>query len=413
MAEKLAVSPLAPDHFPSLDKVEGVELFTAPIGAGYHGRHNLLLARMIEGTSVAGVLTNSKCPSAPIDWCRDNLPTGVARGLVVNAGNANAFVGRVGADTVLATAEATAKLLGGVPSEIFISSTGVIGEPLDPQPLVAALEQTLKHSVDFEAAANAIRTTDTFAKGAGASFDIDGVDVTISGIAKGSGMIAPNMATMLSYIFTDVPVSAVVLRSILLEGNAKSFNAITVDNDTSTSDTCLVFATGAAKARGLVPITDLDDPRCAEFAQALHAVLKDLALQIIRDGEGATKLMVVNVSGAVSNQSADIIARSIANSPLVKTALAGEDANWGRVVAAVGKAGEPADRDKLQIRFGDLVVAKQGYRSADYSEEDASQYMKNQQVDIGVDLGLGAGEATVYGCDLTHGYVTINGDYRS
>ncbi|MCZ4273894.1 bifunctional glutamate N-acetyltransferase/amino-acid acetyltransferase ArgJ [Maritalea porphyrae] len=413
MAKVTAVSPLAPESFPGLAKVEGAELFTASIGEGYHGRANLFVARMVPGTTVAGVLTKSKCPSAPIDWCKQNLVAGSARALVVNAGNANAFVGKVGAQTVQKTADAAAELLHCEPGEVFISSTGVIGEPLDAKPLVAALAQSLKQSADYEAAANTIRTTDTFAKGAGASFDLDGVDVCISGIAKGSGMIAPNMATMLSYIFTDVPIAANVLQAILVEGNAKSFNAITVDSDTSTSDTCLVFATGAAKGRGLEPITSLDDPRCTDFSQALHAVLHDLALQIIRDGEGATKLMVVKVVGATSDQSADVIARSIANSPLVKTALAGEDANWGRVVAAVGKAGEPADRDKLQIRFGDLVVAKEGYRSPDYSEAVASQYMKNQEIEIGVDLGLGAGEATIYGCDLTHGYVSINGDYRS
>lgn len=413
MAQVSAVSPLAPDQFPQLEKVDGVELFVAPIGAGYHGRKNLLVARMIEGTSVAGVLTKSKCPSAPIDWCKENLAQGSARGLVVNAGNANAFVGRVGAKTVQQTADAAANLLQCDASQIFVSSTGVIGEPLDAGPLVNAMGAALDAPATYEDAANAIRTTDTFAKGAGASFDLDGVEVVISGIAKGSGMIAPNMATMLSYLFTDVPVSAGVLQAILTAGNAKSFNAITVDSDTSTSDTCLVFATGAAKTRGVEPIASLDDPRCADFAQALHAVLKDLALQIIRDGEGATKLMVVKVEGAASDESADVIARSIANSPLVKTALAGEDANWGRVVMAVGKAGEPADRDKLQIRFGDYVVAKEGYRSPDYSEDDASEYMKNQQIEIGVSLGLGDGEATVYGCDLTHGYVSINGDYRS
>jgi len=413
MTNDLAVSPMAPDGFPDLNRVGGVELFTAPIGEGYQGRDNLLVVRMAADTAVAGVLTKSKCPSAPIDWCKKNLGAGLARGLVVNAGNANAFVGKVGAETVEHTANAAAKLLNCATSEIYISSTGVIGEPLDAGPLVGALESAFKHGADFEAAANAIRTTDTFAKGAGASFDIDGVDVSISGIAKGSGMIAPDMATMLSYVFTDVPVAADVLQAVLVAGNDKSFNAITVDSDTSTSDTCLVFATGVAKEKGLEAIASLDDPRCAEFAQALHAVLKDLALQIIRDGEGASKLMVVKVNGAQSNQSADVIARSIANSPLVKTALAGEDANWGRVVAAVGKAGEPANRDKLQIRFGDLIVAKDGFRSPNYSEAQASEYMQNQEIEIGVDIGLGTGEACVYGCDLTHGYVTINGDYRS
>ncbi|MGJ8528971.1 bifunctional glutamate N-acetyltransferase/amino-acid acetyltransferase ArgJ [Maritalea sp.] len=413
MAEVSSVSPLAPKEFPSLSQIDGVELFSAPIGEGYHGRNNLFFARFIEGTCVAGVLTKSKCPSAPIDWCRENLGYGLARGLVVNAGNANAFVGNVGALTVQHTAVAAAKMLGCSTSEIFISSTGVIGEPLDHEPLVDALKKAPQLPADFEAAANAIRTTDTFAKGAGAQFDLDGVSVSISGIAKGSGMIAPDMATMLSYVFTDVPISVEILRTLLKDANAFSFNAITVDSDTSTSDTCLVFATGAAKARGVEPIVSPEDPRCADFKQALSAVLKDLALQIIRDGEGATKMMVVKVSGAVSDLSADIVARSIANSPLVKTALAGEDANWGRVVAAIGKAGEPAERDKLQIRFGDLLVAKNGFRSAAYTEEDASQYMKSDEIQISVDLGVGDGNATIYGCDLTHGYISINGDYRS
>lgn len=413
MAKVETVSPLAPESFPELKAIEGVELFTAFIGKGYHGRKNLLLGKFIEGTSVAGVVTTSKCPSAPVDWCKEHLPKGKARGLVVNAGNANAFVGKIGAETVSKTATSAAELLGCAPEEIFISSTGVIGEPLDPAPVAAAMQAAINAPIGLEEAANTIRTTDTFAKGAGASFDLDGVEVAIAGIAKGSGMIAPNMATMLSYIFTDVPIAASVLQTLLSRGNSKSFNAITVDSDTSTSDTCLVFATGAAASRGVEPITSLDDPRIDIFAQALDGVLMDLALQIIRDGEGITKLIIVNVSGATSDQSAARIARSIADSPLVKTAVAGADANWGRVVAAVGKAGEPADRDKLEIRFGDLLLATNGYRSPNYSEEAASAYMKGEEIEINVDLGIGDGQATIYGCDLTHGYISINADYRS
>lgn len=408
---ELDTSPLAPEQFAELNPVAGVDLFTAPIGNGYKGRNNLLLAKLCEGTQVAGVFTTSKCASAPIDWCKAHIGSGAARGLLVNAGNANAFVGKVGAETVEKTAQAAAAFIGCTPQEIFISSTGVIGEPLDPAPMMDTIGQLNEDRLgDYEAAANAIRTTDTYAKGGGAVLDVDGVEINISGIAKGSGMIAPNMATMLAYVFTDAPISAEVLNALLKPANEASFNAITVDSDTSTSDCCLLFATGQADIK---PIDDIDDPRCALFANALNAVLHDLALQIVCDGEGAQKLITVKVEGAVSDASADVIARSIANSPLVKTAVAGEDANWGRVVMAVGKAGEPADRDKLQIRFGDLLLTDQGQRSPYYREEDAAAYMKNDQIEIGIDLGLGVGAATIYTCDLTHGYITINGDYRS
>lgn len=408
---ELDISPLAPAQFAELNDIDGVDIFTTSIAGGYKGRDNLLLAKFCEGTSVAGVFTTSKCASAPIDWCKTYIKNGVARGLLVNAGNANAFVGKVGAKTVEDTAQAAAAFIGCTPQEIYLSSTGVIGEPLDPQPMMEAIALLDEAKLGgYEAAANAIRTTDTYAKGAGATLDLDGVEINISGIAKGSGMIAPNMATMLAYVFTDAPIAADVLDALLKPANKASFNAITVDSDTSTSDCCLLFATGKAD---IEPITKLDDPRCALFAEALHAVLHDLALQIVCDGEGAQKLITVKVEGATSDQSADVIARSIANSPLVKTAVAGEDANWGRVVMAVGKAGEPADRDKLQIRFGDLLLTDQGQRSPHYREEDAAAYMKNDQIEIGVDLGLGDGVATIYTCDLTHGYITINGDYRS
>ncbi len=408
----LAVSPLAPERFPDMPDVAGVELFTGATGTYKGGRDNVLLARFTPGTAVAGVLTRSRCASAPIEWCRQHLPGGVARGLVVNAGNANAFTGIKGAVSTRAVADHAAGLIGCSADEMFLGSTGVIGEPLDPAPLMRVLDgMDLARPKGLEAAARTIMTTDTFAKGAIRTVVLDGQTVTIAGIAKGSGMIAPDMATMLSFIFTDAPVAAPVLQALLSRHIETSFNAITVDSDTSTSDTCLLFATGAAN--GVAPIAKLDDPRADAFGDALHEVLLDLALQIVRDGEGANKFIKVEVTGAESDKSAAIIGRSIANSPLIKTAIAGEDANWGRVVMAVGKAGEPADRDRLRISFGPHLVADQGVRSPDYSEADVSAYMKGQELEISVDLGLGSGQAVIYTCDLTHGYIAINADYRS
>jgi glutamate N-acetyltransferase/amino-acid N-acetyltransferase len=406
------VSPLAPHSYPELPEIAGVRFATAEAGIKYKGRTDVLLAVFDEGTSVAGVFTRSKCPSAPVDWCRDNLGGGVARALLVNSGNANAFTGMKGRHTVEVSAGHAAAALGVKASEVFLASTGVIGEPLDPQKFASVTQQMAGRlgAGPWMDAAKAIMTTDTYPKLAGASVVIDGVTVSIAGIAKGSGMIAPDMATMLSFVFTDAPISAVALQELLQPQIDKSFNAITVDSDTSTSDTCLVFATGKAK---VAQITSTGDPRAKALAAALGKVLHELAMLVVRDGEGATKLVTITVDGATTDSSARRVALSIANSPLVKTAIAGEDANWGRVVAAVGKAGEPADRDRLSIAFGDFVVAEAGERAASYDEAAASAYMKNQELDLRVGLGLGAGRATVYTCDLTHGYIDINGSYRS
>ena len=406
------VSPLAPKSYPDLPEIAGVRFATAEAGIKYKGRTDVLLAAFDPGTTVAGVFTSSKCPSAPVDWCRDNLKGGVARGLLVNSGNANAFTGMKGKHTVEVSAAHAAKALGVAPSEIFLASTGVIGEPLDPVKFAGVTTEMANrlNAGPWMDAAKAIMTTDTYAKVATATVEFDGVTVSISGIAKGSGMIAPAMATMLSFIFTDAPISAAVLQGLLQPLINRSFNAVTVDSDTSTSDTCLVFATGKAPVDA---INSAEDPRAGAFAEALGDVLHELAILVVRDGEGATKMVTVNVEGATSDESAFRIAQSIANSPLVKTAIAGEDANWGRVVMAVGKAGEPADRDRLRIAFGDFVVAENGERSPAYDEAAASAYMKNEELELNVGLGLGGGSATVYTCDLTHGYIDINGSYRS
>ena len=406
------VSPLAPKSFPDLPAVAGARFATAEAGIKYKNRTDVLLMAFDEGTVVAGVVTRSKCSSAAVDWCKANLPHGTARGLVVNSGNANAFTGAKGQKSVELTADFAAKALGCAPWEIFLASTGVIGEPLDASKFAGVLDTMATRLVDgpWMDPAKAIMTTDTFPKLSGSILEIDGAEVTINGIAKGSGMIAPDMATMLSFVVTDMPIAANVLKALLTRHNQTSFNSITVDSDTSTSDTLLAFATGKAAVE---PITSLDDPRAEIFGEALRDVLFDLAIQVVRDGEGATKQVSVHVEGAVSDESAFRIAKAIADSPLVKTAIAGEDANWGRVVMAVGKAGEPADRDKLAIRFGDLLVAKDGERAAVYDEAATSAYMKGEDLELTVSLGLGEGRATVYTCDLTHGYITINGDYRS
>jgi glutamate N-acetyltransferase/amino-acid N-acetyltransferase len=332
--------------------------------------------------------------------------------LLVNSGNANAFTGMKGRTSVAASAAYVAEALGCSTDEVFLASTGVIGEPLDPLKfgrVTTEMSGRLAGTRWMEPA-KAIMTTDTFPKLAAATVELDGVPVVIAGIAKGSGMIAPDMATMLCFVFTDAPIDGQVLQSLLQPQVGRSFNSITVDSDTSTSDTCLVFATGKA---AIAPITSAADPRATVLAEVLGDVLHELAMLVVRDGEGATKLVTVTVEGAESDRSAFRIAQSIANSPLVKTAIAGEDANWGRVVMAVGKAGEPADRDKLSIAFGDIIVAENGERSLGYDEAAASTYMKNQELELRVGLGLGAGIATVYTCDLTHGYISINGDYRS
>ena len=406
------VSPLAPKTYPELPDIAGVRFATGEAGIKYKNRTDVLLVALDEGTTVAGVFTRSKCPSAAVDWCRDNLGGGTARALLVNSGNANAFTGKKGKAAVALSAEIVSKSLGVAPSDIFLASTGVIGEPL-PAEKFAGVTDELRGRLaagPWMDAAKAIMTTDTFPKVATATVEFDGVPVKIAGIAKGSGMIAPDMATMLSFVFTDAPIAAPVLQQLLQPAIDVSFNAVTVDSDTSTSDTCLVFATGKAD---LAPIAAADDPRAAAFAEALGDVLQELAIHVVRDGEGATKMVTVTVEGAESDRSAFRIAQSIANSPLVKTAIAGEDANWGRIVMAVGKAGEPADRDRLAISFGDIRVATEGERDPAYDEARTSAYMKNEDIDVRVGLGLGSGSATVYTCDLTHGYITINGDYRS
>jgi glutamate N-acetyltransferase/amino-acid N-acetyltransferase len=409
------VSPLAPKSYPTLPAIEGVRIATAEAGIRYKNRTDVLYVTLPKDTTVAGVFTRSKCPSAPVDWCRKNLAKGAARALVVNSGNANAFTGKKGAEAVKLTADIAAEAAGCRASQVFIASTGVIGEPLDAtkfENVLAACEKKAKPTAWLDAA-KAIMTTDTFPKVATRTVNLGGVEVTINGIAKGAGMIAPDMATMLSFIFTDAPIAAPVLQTLLKKGADKSFNCVTVDSDTSTSDTLLFFATGAASAKGAPAISLPSDRRLKEFRGALEALLCDLAQQVARDGEGARKFVTVKVTGATGATSAKRIAMAIANSPLVKTAVAGEDANWGRVVMAVGKAGEPAERDKLAIWFGNIRVAVKGARDPEYDEAKTSAYMKGDEITIRVDLGLGRGEATAWTCDLTKAYVEINGDYRS
>jgi glutamate N-acetyltransferase/amino-acid N-acetyltransferase len=409
------ISPLAPKNVPALPPIEGVRLATAEAGIRYRDRTDVLYVALAKDTAVAGVFTRSKCPSAPVDWCRKNLDKGTARALVVNSGNANAFTGRKGAEAVKLTADIAAKAAGCRASQVFIASTGVIGEPLDASKFDGVLETCERRAAPdgWLDAAKAIMTTDTFPKVATRTATIGGVEVTINGIAKGAGMIAPDMATMLSFVFTDAPIAAPVLQALLKKGADRSFNCVTVDGDTSTSDTLLLFATGAAARSGAPTITLPSDRRLAPFRQGLEDLLIDLAQQVARDGEGARKFVTVKVTGATGASSAKRIAMAIANSPLVKTAVAGEDANWGRVVMAVGKAGEQAERDKLAIWFGDIRVAFKGARDPDYDEAATSAYMKNDEILIRVDLGLGRGEATAWTCDLTKAYVEINGDYRS
>ncbi len=409
------VSPLAPKRQPKVPPVPGVRFATGEAGIKYKGRTDVWLALLDEGTQVAGVFTRSKCPSAPVDWCRENLKQGSARAVVVNSGNANAFTGLKGRDSVALTAKIAAKAAGCKPQEVFIASTGVIGEPLDATKFEGVLEACAKRVADgpWIDAARAIMTTDTFPKALSRKAKIDGHEVVLAGIAKGAGMIAPDMATMLSFVFTDAPIAAPVLQALLSKGVKGSFNAVTVDSDTSTSDTLMLFATGKAAARGVPAITEVGDARLSGFKRALNSLLLELAHLVCKDGEGARKFVEVRVAGAASSRSAKRVALSIANSPLVKTAIAGEDANWGRVVMAVGKAGEPADRDRLDISFGDIMVAQQGARAPSYDEAAVSAYMKGEHIVITADLGLGRGKATVWTCDLTKAYVEINGDYRS
>lgn len=415
MAKITHVSPLAPKGgFPELPVIDGVRFAAVEAGVRYSGRTDVMLAELCEGSAIAGVFTRSTTRSAAVIDCQEkvtlDLPGKAA--ILVNSGNSNAFTGQSGFDSVAKITEAVANEMGIDPKRVFTASTGVIGEPLKWERITAKIADLnaalTPDSMDM--AARAIMTTDTFPKGATQSADLDGTTIKIAGFAKGSGMIAPDMATMLCYIFTDAAISRDVLQQCLWLDNAKTFNCVTVDGDTSTSDTVLVGATGKAD---MAPITDFADPRVHAFREALHAVMKDLAIQIARDGEGATKLIEVQVTGANANGPAHRVAMAIANSPLVKTAVAGEDPNWGRIVMAVGKAGERAERDRLTIWFGDILVAENGWVSPSYTEEAGAAYMKNDEIVIRVDLGLDDGAATVWSCDLTHGYITINADYRS
>ena len=405
------LSPLALP-LPALPPVAGVRLGAVEAGIRYRNRTDLVMLELAAGTSVAGVFTRNRCPGAPIDWCRAALRGGRARAVVVNAGNANVFTGRAGRETCAVTAAAAAKLVGCKPSEVFIASTGVIGEVLATDRLTAALPglHVALRDDGWEAAARGIMTTDTFPKAATRVARIGATEVRITGIAKGSGMIAPDMATMLCFIATDAKIPGAVLDKLLRKGVAGSFNATTVDSDTSTSDTVLLFATGQARH---VRVPAAGGPMLRGFAAALNEVLSDLALAVVRDGEGATKFVRIDVRGAVTARSARRVAMAVANSPLVKTAIAGEDANWGRIVMAVGKAGEPADRDRLSVAVGGVWMAKDGGVVPGYDETPVVAHMKGREIAIEIDLGLGRGSGTAWTCDLTHGYIDINGSYRS
>ena len=408
MAKITKVSPLAPAAFPDLPLIDGVRFATVAAGVRYQGRTDVMLAVLDPGTAVAGVFTRSATRAAPVLDCQDKIggPSDGPAAILVNSGNANAFTGQYGRASVDQITAAVAQATGVAQNRVFTSSTGVIGEPLPHDRIVARLDElTAGLRADaLEEAARAIMTTDTFPKGASAQVEIDGKTVSIAGIAKGSGMIAPDMATMLVYIFTDAKIDQSALQRMLAEQTDRTFNCITVDSDTSTSDSLLLCATGAS---------GVEATGNADFARALESVMLDLAHQVVKDGEGATKFVEIRVTGAASDADAKVHGMAIANSPLVKTAIAGEDPNWGRVVMAIGKSGAAADRDTLSISFGDILVAEKGWVSPTYREEDAAAYMKGQELVIAVDLGLGEGKATVWTCDLTHGYIEINADYRS
>ncbi len=408
-------SPLAPESVPRLTAIDGVRLATRACGIKYRGRSDVCLMAFDPGTTIAGVFTRSKTASAPVDWCRRALTGGRARAVLVNSGNANAFTGRLGEDSTAAIAQATAATLGCRPREVFLASTGVIGEPLPHERILkamASLESGLKPT-GWRAAARAIMTTDTFAKSATRVAQIGGRRVTLNGIAKGSGMIAPDMATMLSFAATDAKLPQALLQRLLERAIRRSFNCVTVDGDTSTSDTVLLAATGKARHPRVPANCRLDDPLIRDFARALDGLMLDLAHQVARDGEGAQKFVAIAVTGAASAAAARRIGLAIANSPLVKTAIAGEDANWGRIVMAVGKAGERADRDRLRIAIGGIELAREGRRVEGYDEGPIARHMTGREIDIAVDVGVGRGRATVWTCDLTHGYIDINADYRS
>ena len=409
----IAVSPLAVP-FPAIDPIPGVAIGIGRAGFYKHKRDDLLIMRFAPGTTAAGVFTRHGVGSAPVDWCRAALKAsgGQARALVVNAGCANAFTGEAGAGAVRAVMEAVSSELGCATSEVLMASTGVIGVLLQYGKILNVLQEVLVEVQGdaWVAAAGAIMTTDTFPKGAVATTEIDGKPVRIAGVCKGSGMIAPDMATMLAFVATDAAIAPDVLQAVLTPVAVRTLNAVTVDGDRSTNDTCLVFATGKA---GNAPVTDIADPRVEGFKAALESVLLNLAQQLVRDGEGASKFVKVTVNGGATEASARKIARTVCESPLVKTAIAGEDANWGRIVMAVGRADEPIVREKIAIRFGDLWAAKDGAVSPDYSEAAMSAYMKRPELEIAVDVGAGGASASMWTCDLTHGYISINGDYRS
>jgi glutamate N-acetyltransferase / amino-acid N-acetyltransferase len=407
------VSPLAPASFPALPAIKGAEFAAVEAGVRYQNRKDVMLVRLAPGTAMAGVFTRSSTRSGCVRDCQAKLamkvPAGAGAAIIVNSGNSNAFTGKVGDQAVAAVTDAVAKALELPASRVFSSSTGVIGEPLPYDRITAKIPDlvaALKEDA-VEMAAQAIMTTDTFPKGAAATVQGEGGTIHISGIAKGSGMIAPDMATMLVYIFTDAKIGQAALQKIVSRGVGPTFNSITVDSDTSTSDTLLVAATAQSDA------AEVKGPVLKAFETALHGVMRDLALQVVRDGEGATKLVEVRVTGAASDEDAAKVAFAVANSPLVKTAVAGQDPNWGRIVAAVGKSGAVADRDKLTIRFGDILVAHKGWRNPDYKEEDGAAYMEGRELVFAVDLGMGRGKRSVWTCDLTARYVEINADYRS
>jgi len=407
-----AVSPLAPAEFPKLGPIAGVRLAAFACGIRYTGRDDLMLAKLAPGSAIAGVFTRSLTAGAPVLWCRECLPGGKVRGIVVNSGNSNVFTGRAGKELVEKTAATAAGLLGCDPRQIFISSTGVIGEPPPAGKIIGALPQIvpLLSADGWEAAARAILTTDTFPKGATATAEIDGVEVRLSGFAKGSGMIAPDMATMLAYVFTDAALPPAVLQPLLTASADRSFNCMTVDGDTSTSDTVLLCATQRAPHP---PVANPADRRLQGFRRALEAVMVDLAQQVARDGEGAQKFVTIEVTGAATARAARRIGLTIGNSPLVKTALSAGDPNWGRIVMAVGRAGEKIDPDRLAISIGGLPILANGGPVPGYDETPVAEHMKGREIIIAVDVGVARGQATVWTCDLTHGYIDINASYRS
>ena len=415
MGEVSSVSPFAPAALVSLPPIDGVAFATAEAGIRYKGRTDLLLAVLDEGTSVAGVLTQSKTASAPVLICRKHLKKGSARAIVVNSGNANAFTGKRGREAVDITVERAVEAVGCKPHEVFVASTGVIGEPLDAGKFAHLLTELAgrAESDAFDKAARAIMTTDTYPKLATRTALIGDTEVTINGFCKGAGMIAPDMATMLCFIFTDAAISAEALQALITQHAQTTFNCMTVDGDTSTSDTCLIFATGRAAARGQKPVIKAKSKKLQGFSDALHDLMRDLAIQVAKDGEGLSKFVTFEVAGAKSWSAARKIGLACANSPILKTAIAGEDPNWGRVVMAVGKSGEAANRDKLTIWFGPHCVARNGERAEEYDEKTAAAYMKNSDILIRIDAGVGNAAATVWTCDLTHAYISINADYRS